>query len=1066
MTGILVTIALYAVLGYAAWQYTLSPAIKSGKKGDNNAVYIIAVIAAAFIARVICAVMYRGHDTDMSCFTAWSDMIFKDGISSFYTSASFHDYPPGYMYILYIIGAVKSLFNPQEGALYLLIKFPSIVIDLLSGIFIYKLAKKKFSDAVSAIFAALYVFNPAVILNSSLWGQVDTVYTILAVLMIYFISEKRMIPSYFIFALCIFVKPQAFIFTPLIIYGIIENVFLPKFNKDAFFKNLLWGLCAIAALVIIALPFGLNNVIGQYTATLASYPYKTINAFNFWCAFGQNWVGLTTASNIAGYAALVLIVAYCTYIFFKSKSKGKYFFIGALLSVSTFMLSVKMHERYAFPAMLLLLMAFMTTENIHEYVFYGIASLSQFFASAWVLFIYQQDINKYFKSPVTIVASFINIAIFVYMIYIAQKYYLNNATVNNTVSAVKNKNVRANTANNAKRQNNQKPVKENKIAVSKVFKKITKFDIIAIIAVTAVYSCFALYDLGDMHAPQTDIELAASPVTIDLGQSKYVQKIKFYLGSYELNENRSLDMEFKDENGNAVMRKNLTDGSVFYWSEENIAENARYITLSTNGEHLTIKEFAVMDNADGYVMPSNASDSSILALFDEQRYIPERTSFRNSTYFDEIYHARTAYEFVHHLSVYEWTHPPLGKVFISLGILIFGMCPFGWRIAGTLFGIFMIPFMYLFAKRLTNKSWLALVTCVLFTFDFMHFAQTRIATIDVYITTFVILMYYFMYKYYAVSFYDTPFKKTLVPLALSGVCMGLGIASKWTGIYAGAGLAVIFFIVMYRRYAEYLYALKNPKGETNGIQHSFITENFKPYFIKTILWCCIFFVLVPAAIYCLSYIPYLQAPDAHGFKTIIENQQNIFTYHSKTVLGSTHPYSSVWYEWIIMKRPIWYYSGTISDTVKEGISSFGNPLVWWIGIPAFLYMIYAAFAKRNKTAAFLAIGYIANLIFWIPITRLTFIYHYFPMVPFIALMIGYSVNLIYKSAKDDKNELTLKTIGKIKFGTKQSVIVGAFIYAALAVILFVMFYPVLAGHPVSVNYVTKFLKWFSSWVLI
>lgn len=1063
MTGILVTILIYAVLGYAAWQYSLAPAFKSGRKGEKNAVYIIAVIAAAFAVRVICAVMYKGHETDISCFSAWSDMIFRDGISNFYTSEAFHDYPPGYMYVLYIIGAIKSVFNPQEGGLYLLIKFPAIVIDLLTGIFIYKIAKKKFGDAVSALFAAVYVFNPNVILNSSLWGQVDTVYTILVALMIYFISEKRMIPSYFIFALCIFVKPQAFIFTPLLVYGIIENVFLPKFNKDAFIKNLAWGLGAIAALVIIALPFGLNNVIGQYTATLASYPYKTVNAFNIWCAFGQNWSGLTTASSIIGYAFLALIVAYCTYIFFKSKNSGKYFFVGALLSLATFMLSVKMHERYAFPTMLLLLMALIMTENKHEYLFYGITSLAQFFNSAWVLFVYQQDINKYFKSPVVYVASFINIAIFIYMIYIAHKYYIHDTPIEK-VEASEKKNAKASASKQAKMQ--KSPEGSNKIAVSKVFKKITKFDIIAMLVITAVYSCFALCNLGDMHAPQTDIELADAPVTIDLGNDTYVQKIKFYLGSYELNESRAINMELKSSDGSVVSSKNLTDGSVFYWSEENIAENARYITLSTNGEHLTIKEFAVMDNTDNYVTPANASDTSIANLFDEQEYIPERTSFHNSTYFDEIYHARTAYEFVHHLSVYEWTHPPLGKVFISLGILIFGMCPFGWRIVGTLFGIFMIPFMYLFAKRLTNKSWLSIVTCLLFTFDFMHFAQTRIATIDVYITTFVILMYYFMYKYYAVSFYDTPFKKTLVPLTLSGVCMGLGIASKWTGIYAGAGLAVIFFIVMYKRYAEYLYAQKNPKGETNGIQHSFIIENFKPYFIKTILWCCVFFVLVPACIYCLSYIPYLQAPDAHGFKTIIDNQQSIYTYHSKTVLGSTHPYSSVWYEWIIMKRPIWYYSGTISDTVKEGISSFGNPLVWWIGIPAFLYMIYAAIAKKDKTAAFLAIGYIANLIFWIPITRLTFIYHYFPMVPFIALMIGYSINLIYNEAKDDKNQLTLKTIGKIKLGSKQSVIIGAFIYAALAVILFIMFYPVLSGHPVSVNYVTKFLKWFSSWVLI
>lgn len=355
----------------------------------------------------------------------------------------------------------------------------------------------------------------------------------------------------------------------------------------------------------------------------------------------------------------------------------------------------------------------------------------------------------------------------------------------------------------------------------------------------------------------------------------------------------------------------------------------------------------------------------------------------------------------------------------------------------------------MFAKKLLKKPRLAIVTCLLFTFDFMHFAQTRIATIDVYVTFFIMLMYYFMYKYYSTSFYDSSFKKGLASLALCGICMGLGIASKWTGVYAGIGLAVLFAITLYKRYSEYLYAVKNPTATTSGIEHKFIIENFKPYLIKTVIWCCIFFVAVPLVIYGMSYIPYLKAPDSSGFKTIMDNQNSMLTYHAKTVLGSEHPFSSKWYEWIVMKRPIWYYSGTITSDIKEGISSFGNPLVWWLGIPAFFYMIYLAFSKKDKNAIFLVIAYLAQLVSWIPVTRLTFIYHYFPCVPFIVLMIGYSILTIYNNAKN-----------------KKKVMYGAFIYAGLVVVLFAMFYPVLSGQPCNTNYAENFLKWFNSWVLL
>ena len=48
-----------------------------------------------------------------------------------------------------------------------------------------------------------------------------------------------------------------------------------------------------------------------------------------------------------------------------------------------------------------------------------------------------------------------------------------------------------------------------------------------------------------------------------------------------------------------------------------------------------------------------------------------------------------------------------------------------------------------------------------------------------------------------------------------------------------------------------------------------------------------------------------------------------------------------------MYRPIWYYSGVVSDTVREGISAFGNPLVWWAGIPA-LILILLPFGRRRS----------------------------------------------------------------------------------------------------------------------
>lgn len=1044
MTIILTTTILFALGLMSLWAYYLGPQIRKGQKSADNAVYIIGITAAAVIIRFVCAFKYSGHPYDMNCFTYWSSMIFNDGIGNFYTSDVFTDYPPGYMYVLYVIGAIRSLLNPSDGSLWLLTKLPAIICDIITGYLIYKLAKKRVGDVLGAVIGGVYLLNPAVILNSSLWGQVDSVYTLFVVLMLWLFTERKTIPGYFVFALCIFIKPQAFMFMPLVIYAIIENVFLPKFDKVKFIKNLLCGLGAILMIVLLALPFGLQCVIEQYKTTLASYPYLTVNAFNLWGAFGQNWTGLTPVTTVIGYIFLVVIVAYVTYIFFKSKHEGKYFFSGAVLSFATFMLSTKMHDRYAFPTMALLLLAFVYGLDMKTYLLYSLSLLSQYFNTVWVLFIYEQDMNKYFKSPVITIASIINLAFFAYFIVVTQKQF---------VHADASKSLDEHSETEQAEIQEKTDVAPKKFQLSQQLDKLNKFDYIAMAALMIIYGAVAFYNLGDTQAPQTFTDLAAAKsVQIDLGEEKDIAKLKMYLGSYHLNDNCVLNVSYLDKDKKEVSSIDQTSGSVFYWSEIEAGVKARYVQLSTTAENLTIMELGIMDNNGNAIMPPAANASSFRNMFDEQALIPERSTFMNGTYFDEIYHARTGYEFVHSLNVYEWTHPPLGKDIIALGIKLFGMTPFGWRFMGTLFGILMIPIIYIFARRFLKYQWVALLTTVLFTFDFMHFAQTRIATIDVYVTFFIMLMYYYMYKYCIKSFYDTPLKKTLVPLALSGIFMGFAIASKWTGIYAAVGLAIIFFATVYKRYAEYRYAVAHPNDSTDGISHKDVIKSFAPNLKITILWCCIFFVLVPGAIYCLSYIPYLKAPSADGFKTIIENQNSIFAYHSKTVVESTHPFSSRWFEWILMKRPIWYYSGTISNNIKEGISSFGNPLVWWVGIPAFVLTVYAGIVQKDKKAWFLVIAYVIQIVFWIPVSRTTFIYHYFPCVPFLVLMIGYCM----KDSYDEESTASKK---------KRTIILCC-VYTALAVGMFIMFYPVLSGAPCSVDYAEKFLKWFDTWVLL
>ena len=990
---------------------------------------LMLLLGAAFLIKSYCTTFAQGHTTDVTCFQAWSDMVYQNGITKFYHLDAFTDYPPGYMYVLYVVAWIRGVFDinvSSDASVYLLKLFP-MLCDLGTGYLIYKLARKKFSNTCSVILTGVYVLSPAVVLNSSVWCQVDSVFTLTVLLTCYLCMEKKRIPAYFVFAIGVLLKPQTLIFTPILIFTIIEQVFLQDFNWKKFVKDLCWGLGAIVTMLLLAMPFGLDKVISQYRDTLGSYEYASVNAYNFWALLGQNWK--TQSGTLLGMEyrhwgelAILVAVALGAWIFFKLKEdKSKYFLSMAAIVCTMFIFSVRMHERYMYPAMALILIGYVISRKKEMfYCFIGVC-VTQFVNAAHVLYYNLELGTSGVEGKVIDFTAILLILIFVYFIYSC--LHVDKPVV---------------------QEKPQKKHKEKKVTVtsasyirgSKVLKKLGRADYIVLFSIIILYSAFAFSDLGSLKAPQThfDSQKDGNVITLDLGESKDVASIYSYLGNFE---NCGFKVETGDDLNVMQEQGDYTLTSVFNW--ENFANfpatKCRYIRFASQNGECILKEMVLLDSKGKMIQPVNANQYP--NLFDEPDTFEAEDTFRSGTYFDEIYHARTAYEMTQGIYCYENTHPPLGKFIISIGVRIFGMNPFGWRVMGTLFGVLMLPFMYMFGKRMFDKVWLSGVITALFAFDFMHFTQTRIATIDVYGTFFIIAMYYFMYRYAQTSFYDTKLSKTLIPLALSGLCMGLGMASKWTAVYAGAGLGIVFFAIMWIRYREYRYAKKHIKEATGTMLHKDIVEGYRGNLIKTLGACVIFFVIVPALIYLLSYIPFNDGSGDGLITQLLRNQETMFSYHSQLV--AEHPYSSWWYEWPTMIRPVFYYSKTLTSGLSEGISAFGNPLVWWAGIPALGYMFYLIFGKKDRTALFITAAYFIQYVPWMFVTRITFAYHYFPSVVFVVLMIGYCM----KDYVGNHPERIKHVVG----------------YVIAAFLLFLMFYPVISGQPIDSNYVAKALRW-------
>lgn len=554
--------------------------------------------------------------------------------------------------------------------------------------------------------------------------------------------------------------------------------------------------------------------------------------------------------------------------------------------------------------------------------------------------------------------------------------------------------------------------------------KFGKKNIIHIAVLTVLYAAAVLFQLGSHEAPETGIKFNAddsgnAEYIIDLGDYLTVSKLEVFLGQ---ESKRSVSIStYNEVKREWISIKTEEMKTAFAWNTIDIGWNVKYIGIVFSAADTHVNEIVILDNDGNILTPINTSDRP--ELFDEQSKYPETATYYYRMMFDEIYHGRTAYEFLHDLSIYENTHPPLGKTLISLGIQAFGMNPFGWRIVCAVFGTLLVPMIYIFAWKISKRSDIALTGGFLIATEFMHFTLSRIATIDVIVAQFIIMMFFFMFCFTEELINNGKFSKQALWLLLSGISAGLAIATKWTGLYGAAGIAVIFFTFL--------------------IKHCAASGKFKdsvPYLSKLCAVCVVSFIIIPLACYSLSYIQFAESyPDKNIIQHAIENSKSMLSYHSEVT--ASHPYESPWYDWLIDKQPLLDAFDTVNDEQISSIATFGNPLILFAGLAALVYNIYLWRCKKNAAAQFLSIAYLSMLMPWFFIHRTVFIYQYFGCVLIMILLI---CNALLNLCRKPKR-------------TEAVIII-------LSVLLFIMFFPEISGMTVSRKYTNQMLEWFPTWI--
>lgn len=334
---------------------------------------MLSIIVAVAI-RVAVAISFEGYASDIGCFKGWAVAAFEHGPSNFYTSGMFADYPPGYMYILYSLGWIRNVFNIEStGAIFtLIIKIPSIAAEVITAIIVYRIAKKQIGKWFAFFCSALVLFNPAMLFNSSAWGQIDAVFVLFIVLTLLYLKKENYLLGAFFFAIALLIKPQAVMFAPVVglvyIYALFEKGHLKKA-----IVGILGGSVIIAGTLFLAsIPFrGTQEpfwIIEKYADSVSTYNYASLNAFNLYALVGANFAPLTEPFLMLdyrtwGFIFVVLICVIVIILSWRSRAQKPLFDLSAFLIISVYMLAHSMHERYIIPVGICLIFAYVYSRD-------------------------------------------------------------------------------------------------------------------------------------------------------------------------------------------------------------------------------------------------------------------------------------------------------------------------------------------------------------------------------------------------------------------------------------------------------------------------------------------------------------------------------------------------------------------------------------------------------------------------------------------------------------------------------------------------------------------------------
>ena len=304
------------------------------------------------------------------------------------------NYPPLILYVLSLVEGVRYLLDVSWKAPTnrLLMKLPNIAAHLIGAACLYGAFVRTHGTRKAALLAGGWLLSLNLFVNAALWAQWDVILALLLLLALLALRREGYFMTGVWTALAMAAKVQAIFILPVL--GI---YLLARRDVKAI------GRTTAGAMLAILLVFGPMAIAGRlrestsiYVASVDTFPYRSLDAWNHWFVFDfveERFLGasrrvvindgrpvipaLSTALTYKR-VGLLLFGSYvlAMLIMVARRRRLEDVLVGVpLMGVAMFMLATQMHERYVGPpAALMTLWLLLPTPYRAHFIYWSIAA--------------------------------------------------------------------------------------------------------------------------------------------------------------------------------------------------------------------------------------------------------------------------------------------------------------------------------------------------------------------------------------------------------------------------------------------------------------------------------------------------------------------------------------------------------------------------------------------------------------------------------------------------------------------------------------------------------------------